>query len=218
MKKYLNVMIRNAYFNTTSTWYELDLSIPFPDIEADIDVKSSFEDRDALCSWIERQRDKFPWIYVEKEIHCAKSSDHPYLSIQCDDEIIGFIKIGKDFTYIGDFDKYIFFDHRTSFIYDTFVLPEYRGKNIALFAIVSAARYLKQMGFERILCHIELWNLPSIKTFSKAGFAPIGTIGFFRILGLPFFLRDGYLPFTDLESHLRRTGGPECLGLGNHHS
>ena len=120
--------------------------------------------------------------------------------------IAGYLKVGRGPTYIGDIDKTVVFEPKTAFIYDTFILPEYRGKNLSVFVVDEVARYLKNQEFERILCHIEKWNTPSIRAFQKAAFHAFGSIRFVRIAYFSFFIRNGFMPFLNLEKHLRAHG------------
>jgi len=204
-QKLHNRITKSLYYSTCSFWYERNLKDPIDDFMPDINIKTEFliHDKYRLVEWFKKNKSRFPWIYFEKEISAALKYDHIFLVMQFENNIIGYVKIGRDHCYIHDFDKLIQFEPGNAFIYDTFILPEYRGKNLALFAINQTCQYLREQGFKKIICHIEQWNTPSIKTFGKGGFRTTGTIRFIRLAHVPLFFRGGHLPFFDLEKQLR---------------
>lgn len=203
MYKRLFKKIKNLIFKTTcSIWFEKTLKeIPDP-VSPDIDISLKFfmEDISILSDWMRLHHSTFPWLYFRKEIESAKANNHVYASISHQDNIIGYIKIGLNNVYIHDFDKVVHFPSNVALIYDIFVLPEYRGRHIASYAVTEAIQFLKQRGVEYVWCHIEGWNHASIKTFQKIGFKKKASIRFSRLLGFPFFLRNGYKPLKSLEA------------------
>jgi len=192
------------YHSTRSIWYARNLEDPINHFTLDIILNIEFLDHDKyrLVEWLRENKSKYPWIYFEKEVEAALRHNHVFLIMLHQDQIIGYVKIGIGPTYINDFSQMIAFMPGTAFVYDTFTLPDYRGRGLALFALIHAFEYFKARNFKRIFCHIEKWNVPSIKTFEKAGFRVIDTIKFVRSPGFSFFIRRGYIPFLNLEKHL----------------
>lgn len=198
--------IKYLTFRTTcSIWFCKSLNEPVDSITAqlDIDIKFLVEDKSRLINWLRERNERFPWMYKSKEIELAETDKHIYVSILHNSDIIGYIKVGINNVYIHDFDKIVFFPKDSAFIYDTFILPEYRGNKIALYALSKTIHFLNKAGFQRLWCHIEKWNIASLKTFQKAGFTPKGSIRFSRVLGLPFFVKDGYMPLITLNTFIR---------------
>jgi ribosomal protein S18 acetylase RimI-like enzyme len=210
-KKILNRIATFFYYSTSSVWYERNLEEPIHHFPPDIAVKTEFLDHDKtrFVEWLRDNKSKYPWIYFEKEVDAALKYDHVVLLMTHQDLIIGYVKIGVGHTYIHDFDQILEFQPGTAFVYDTFTLPDYRGKSLALFALNQASEYFKARNFERILCHIEGWNVPSIKTFEKAGFRARDSIRFIRMARFSFFVRGGCIPFFNLEKYLSRLGTNE---------
>ncbi len=167
--------------------------------QSDIDINFLVENKSRLINWLREHNARFPWMYKEKEIQLAETDKHIYATILHHRDVIGYIKVGINNVYIHDFDKIVCFPKDAAFIYDTFVLPEYRGKNIAFYAISRTIDFLREAGFKKLWCHIEKWNTASLKTFQKAGFTPKGTIRFSMILGMPIFIKDSYIPLIGLE-------------------
>lgn len=194
------------YHSTSSIWYARNLEDPIDHFIPDIILNIEFlvHDKYRLVEWLRENKIKYPWIYFEKEVEAALRHNHVFLIMLHQDQIIGYVKIGIGPTYINDFDQMIELMPGTAFVYDTFTLPDYRGKRLALFALNQTGEYFKALNFTQILCHIEEWNVPSIKTFEKAGFHPIDSIRFIRAACLSFFIRGGYVPFLKLERYLSR--------------
>lgn len=196
--------VKHLTFRTTcSIWFCKSLNEPVDSITmSDIDIKFLVEDKSRLINWLRNHNARFSWMYKEKEIQLAETDKHIYVIILHHDDIIGYIKVGINNVYIHDFDKIVCFPKDSAFIYDTFVLPEYRGKKIAFYAIAKTIHFLNEAGFQRLWCHIEKWNTASLKTFQKAGFMPKGTIRFSKVFGLPIFIKDSYIPLIGLEAFI----------------
>ncbi len=202
--KALKMLYGLAYYSTSSLWFSRPLSepIPEPDTYQDLTVEFLIDKKKILVDWLKTNNSTFTWMYIEKEIELAKQEKHIFVNISLNSQIIGYIKIGINRTYIHDFDKVADFPAGTAFIYDTFILPEYRRNNISYYAITKTLRYLAEHNYRKLFCHIEGWNRASLKLFKKAGFKNIGTVRFSKIIGLPIFLINGYIPSTSIKSIL----------------
>lgn len=205
LKKGPRKLCRYFFYATSSAWYELKLGGTINSAATNLDIKTFFliEDKNELIDWIDKNRNSFPWIFSRNEIEAAVENKHLFVMLKHGDAIIGYLKIGVGSTYIKDFRNTVVFEPGTAFIYDTFILPEYRGMNLAFYALNKAAIYFSEMGFKRILCHIEAWNIPSIKSFEKAGFIQFCTISFVKAASFSFFLDNRFRPFLSLEKKLR---------------
>lgn len=197
--------VRHAVFATTSSvWLERSLEEPIDVLSPEIDIAISFlvSDKGSLIDWLDEKRDEFPWIYFKKEIEVAKADDHIFVLLLYRETIIGYIKVGKKHVYVHDFDSIISFPWDTAFLYDIFILPEYRGKRLALYAIERTMIYLRERQFKKMWCHIEKWNQASRKTFVRAGFREKGSIRFAKLCGFPLFIKDRYKPMINLEGFI----------------
>ena len=106
--------------------------------------------------------------------------------IKYNGDIIGCIKIGFKNVYIKDYKKIIEFPPKIAFIYDTYIVPEFRGLNLASFMINEVSCFLRNKEYRAVLCHIPHWNTPSIKAYSKVGFKRLKSIRWIKILGFDF--------------------------------
>lgn len=204
-KKIWNKIHHFLFYTTYSVWYERDLCKSILHFSPDCTVETDLlqYDKSKIIEWLKENKTNFPWIYFEKEISSAISNDHIYFTVTCQSSIIGYVKIGIGSTYIHDFDKSIEFNKGIAFIYDTFVLPEYRGKKLALYSLNQIAQYLKEKNYTKILCHIEKCNIPSIRTFENAGFSAKDSLRFTRIARFSFFVRSGCFPVFNVEDFLK---------------
>ena len=194
-----------TFYTTASDWYVRDLTDPVSDVVPKLKVTGMFleEDKSGLVKWLFENKEQFPWIYFVKEIDTAKNNNHIFYVIKYNASIIGYMKIGINCCYIHDFNEIIKFPRKFAFIYDTFILPEYRGKKLAQFCVNESIKYLNRNNYNTVLCHIENWNLPSIKVFMDAGFYKKDCIRYFKILFLRFFVKNNFFFFLGMEKYLK---------------
>lgn len=198
--------IKYTIFGTTaSLWFCRELDQKIDAVGPGIDVKIEFlgKDKNALVDWLIKYRDRFPWIYIHEEIATAGKNGHIFIVILHENGIVGYVKIGFGHAYVHDFDKVVRLPPEDALIYDTFVLPEFRGKKLALYAVTQAMRFLSEKkDLKRVWCHIEEWNRASLKVYEKAGFKMRGRVRFCRISGTSFFIIDRYRLCLKMETFL----------------
>ena len=184
--------IRSVVFSTNSAlWFKKETGRDCPYIRAALDVNIDFNNS-SIIQWLSDNHRKYPWFYIPEEIRSAESNRHVFAAFVHNNSIIGYIKIGIKRVYILDFDEELPLPGVTAFIYDTFILPEYRGRNIVPFALVSTINFLRTKGIREIFCHIPRWNRASINAFAKAGFENIRYLRFLRLFKFKFLIRDFY--------------------------
>ena len=198
-------------YTTSSLWFSRTLGgsdSTNDDPDNGMSVRYFLSDKRQLIEWIHAYKNRFPFIYSAAELELAQSQPHVFVGLMDGPSIIGLITVGVRLVYIKDFGQVVRFPSRDSFICNTFVLPEYRGKSIAYRGVKKTIGYLRHRGFARLWCHIEAWNRPSLYVYRRAGFEHVGDVRFLRTCGLRFFLRDGRHPFLRLETFLRRSTIP----------
>jgi len=173
-------------FETNSgVWYQKDLSKNCNEIDPRIPVTIDFFSADKTIKWL--QEVDIPWVYNQQEIDIGMKEGHYFPHVKHGDSIIGYIKVGRNNVYIADYKKSIGFPRDVAFIYDTYILPEYRNLNIASFAINEVSKFLKNQGFKKVMCHIPSWNIPSIRAYTKVGFEDLKKIRWIKIFGVKLF-------------------------------
>lgn len=190
-------------------WFVRDLSEkierPSPRLAVAVDASSNEE----TIQWLRKNHHRFGWMYVPEEVSLARACGHYLVGVRLEGMIVGYIKIARERGYVLDYGAELSLPPGDAFVYDTFVLPKYRGKRIASFLIAEAMAFLKEEGFRRLWCHIPVWNAASISAFSRSGFRKIAHIRFVKIFGCPFFsISPGQL--------IRRVASQEG-GTGYHH-
>lgn len=181
------VKAHRLFFRTNGAiWYKKDLN---EDIcpESDARIKVVFSSGGEIIRWLRDRSSDYPWIYIEKEILTAGRENHLFPFVTLGDEIIGYVKIGFNKVYVHDFEREITLPPRDAMVYDTFVLPEHRGRNIALALVNETAIYLRALGYERLWCHIPEWNTASSTLYRKAGFREVSHIRFVKLMAFRFF-------------------------------
>ena len=204
IRKIIGRAQRALFYSTCSIFYELKLDNPLSRFTPALNIQTDFmiNKKYGLIDWLDKNKDSFPWIYSNKEIESALSNKHLFVAVKYEKEIIGFVKIGIGPTYLRDFDKTFVLEPGTAFVYDTFILPAYRSRGLASYAVNEVALYLQKQGYNRIICHIEGWNTPSIKAFTKVGFTAKETIRFIKITFISFYLINGRVPLTKIDKVL----------------
>lgn len=222
LQKTIRRIKTKLFYTTCSTWYKFkqDANAHITALDKEYKIEFLVEDKSKIFEWLHRNKETFPWIYFSEEVDSATTYNHIYATLFQDDIIVGYVKIGVDHTYIHDFHGSFYFDRHSAFIYDTFVIPGFRGRKLARRMIEHVVDYLKKRNHAHIFCHIEKWNTPSIKAFKYAGFHPICTLRFVRIACFSFFLRNGIFPVLRFPHCLKRqqrfpANGHQKPGVGS---
>jgi GNAT superfamily N-acetyltransferase len=188
--------LRARTFRTNvSDWYFLDLA-DTEDMGVALPPQIEFRllegnQREQLHGWLFEHREVFPWVYFPEEIASARRNDHCYPVLIKDRQTVGFIKLARGRVYIHDFESEVSLPEGVAFIYDTFVDSELRGGGLGVALIRATAAWLRDRGCRGILCHIEDWNRPSVRAFSRAGFVGLGPVRYVRVMFFRWWLIDG---------------------------
>lgn len=74
------------------------------------------------------------------------------------------------FVIFGPSGRSVFTQEQTGFIYDLYVMPNYRGRGIAQRLIANCYKLTKEMGFKTIALNVFARNKPARKLYEKLGF------------------------------------------------
>jgi ribosomal protein S18 acetylase RimI-like enzyme len=166
-------------------WFDKDLTEELKDHQAKIPVKFDTTSTSETIEWLKSQKQS--WLFVRpKEIVTALKYHHCWASIRYNGQIIGYMKIGFGKIYIADFDKVIEFPEKMAFLYESYILQEYRGKGVATYLKSQALKYCKAQGFKNVGSHVPPWNKSMIHINEKLGCKKIRFIRYFRIFGISF--------------------------------
>jgi ribosomal protein S18 acetylase RimI-like enzyme len=150
------------------------------------DVQAVFDGPDVTLRWLQEQGEC--WMRLDPEISVARAENHVLAHVKVSGEIIGYIKIALRRVYIHDYRACFPVPDKAAFIYDTYIIPRYRGRNIAPWLIVQAIRHVRGLGVRVIGCHIPPWNKASISAYEKCGFRVVDYIRFIRLFGLKLYI------------------------------
>ena len=168
-------------------WFVRDLQETIERPSARISATVDFSDNEETIRWLQEKDFRFGWLYIPEEIALARAYGHYLPNARLNGEIIGYIKIARHKAYVLDYEAELNLPTSDAFVYDTFVLPEHRGKRIASSLIAEALVFLRQKGYGRLWCHIPGWNAASLSAFRRSGFRRVAHVRFFKILGHRFF-------------------------------
>jgi len=175
--------ILSFIFTTNSAiWFEKDLTEELVDYKAKIPVKIDMNSTSRTIEWLKNL--KLSWVVHPKEIAAALEYNHFWPSVCTNGKIIGCTKVGFGKVYIVDYNRVIEFPERMAFIYDIFILKDYRGKDVAKNITIQAIKFLKEHGYTKVGLHVPPWNKAPISICEKIGFKKVIYIRYFRIFGV----------------------------------
>lgn len=201
LRKGLHKTRRFLFYSMNFMVHAHILEDPLPMFLPELDLETNFlmHDKSELINWLKENKSKFYGIYIEKEIESAIDNKHYFFILKNKNDIIGYVKVGVGPTYIHDFRKTVVFENGKAFIYDYFILPEYRGEKLALFAINEVLKYFKVKGFKKIFGHIPTPNKSSARAIRKTNSHFVGSIRLIRIATVSFYLKNGNRPILSLD-------------------
>ena len=178
-----------CFETNAADWYrcgltDVEVAQPRPP-GADIDLSSP-----EVLDWLRSLQADFKWVWVDQEIDTACRHGHILALVRIDGVKAGYIKVGLTQAYVADFKTDISIPSQSAFIYDTFVHPEFRGRNLARWAIAETLRALRGQSIVSVWCHIPRWNVASIKAFESCGFRRVAFVRHARLLRWHFYSRD----------------------------
>ncbi len=183
--------IRYAVFQTNNAlWFSRNLSYPILEIQPRVPLEVDW-DFSRTLEWLRtRTPSDIPWLFShkgKKETKIGIKRRHYFVNAKHQGNIIGYVKIGYGEVYIMDFDMSVYFPRGTALIYDTYIVPDFRGLGVAPFLITDVMRSLKERGYQRVLCHIRTENLASISAYTKCSFEELKHVWYFRLFGKKWF-------------------------------
>ena len=178
--------IRFMFTTNSAIWFERNLTEKLVEYKPKIPVKIDMNSTNQTIEWLKNQKDK--WVINPKEIAAALNYNHCWPSINTNGKIIGCIKVGYNTPYISDFNRVIEMPDNMAFIYDSYILKEYRDKNLVTYLTAEVLKFLKEKGYTRAGVHVPSWNKASIRVCEKLGFKKIIFIKYFRVIGLSILI------------------------------
>jgi ribosomal protein S18 acetylase RimI-like enzyme len=175
--------IKRFIFTTNSAiWFEQDLTKELTEYQVKIPIEFDTSSTNQTIEWLKRQEQS--WLVHPKEISVALEYNHFWPSVRANGKIIGCVKIGFGNVYIADYDKVIELPEKMAFIYDTYILPEQRGKGVAKYLKSQVLKFLKAKGFNKVGSHVPPWNKAMISINEKMGIKKVSYIRYFKIFGI----------------------------------
>ena len=178
----LSRILKFIFTTNNAIWFEKDLNEELKDFQLRSPIEINLNSTNKTIEWLKNQNQS--WVVHPKEIATALKYHHYWPYVCINGKIIGCIKIGFGNVFIVDYNKLIKFPEKIAFIYDTYLLEEYRGKGMAKYLITQSIKFLKLKGFTKVSCHIPPWNKASIRVYEKIGFRKISYIRYLRIFGV----------------------------------
>jgi len=186
IRRLIGKSLRFIFTTNSAIWFEKDITEKLVEYQPKIPVEIDMNSTNQTIEWMNSLKDS--WVTNPKEIAAALKYNHCWPSVRFKGKIIGCIKIGFRNPYITDYDRVIQLPERMAFIYDSYVIPEQRGKGIVTYVVIQVLKFLNLQGYTRVGLHVPSWNKTSLRVCEKMGFNKVIYIKCFRIFGHPILI------------------------------
>ena len=133
--------LNQAIFATNSgVWYRNNLNDFSHQIIPKIPVEITFDSFEETIIWLKQCPDK--WMYHATEHKIALQEKHYFPNIRYKGRIVGCIKIGFNNVYVFDYLKIIKFPRKIAYIYDSYIIPEFRRLGLFTYMMSEACSFL----------------------------------------------------------------------------
>ena len=99
-------------------------------------------------------------------------------------EIAAYGWVSRSAECIGEIEHEIQLQPNEAYIWDCATLPRYRQKGLYIALLVFICSELHNEGLRQVWIGSSVKNKPSLRGFSRAGFLPVITLNYFRMLNL----------------------------------
>jgi len=184
-KRGIKKAVRYIFETNSAYWLEKELSQEILPIQAQIPLEMDFHSAQQTIEWMKTNAE--PWVFNPREIAVGLKEGHLFACARYQEEIIACVKVGLGKVYIQDYRKITDITKDSAFIYDTYVLPEFRRQGVAKYMVAEITRFLKNKGIRKLGCHIPPWNTASLNTYIHLGFKRVRYTRHLRIFGFLAF-------------------------------
>lgn len=120
------------------------------------------------------------------EVETRLDNGHLLFIAKKNDKIIGFFWVATNYIEVPYFHACIYLNNEETVDYNSYIVNEYRGKNINTGLKTFAFNVLKQKGYRKVFGYIHATNQSSLIANKKLGFRTIGRIKRIIIMTLEF--------------------------------
>jgi len=179
----IHVIWRYVYLNALVNILYRDLQAPISEILPRIDIEIKKVEGDEVIEFkdsVDRAR------YLKFENRLTKGREGFVALVG--GRIVCYVWISFQDEYEPFLGMNIELNQENGYIYDTYVIPEFRRKGINSAVCNRALEYIKNRGYKGTLTAVGGKNIPSIRTFKKLGFVEHKVFRVIRIFGIRFRL------------------------------
>ncbi|HEX6384007.1 MAG TPA: GNAT family N-acetyltransferase [Anaerolineae bacterium] len=105
-------------------------------------------------------------------------------ALSVEGELASYCWISQGVEQVGEMERTIRLPAGEAYIWDCATLPAYRRQGLYTALLCLMVQRLAAEGLQRIWIGANLDNLPSLRAFARAGFRPVLTLTYGRLLGL----------------------------------
>jgi len=177
----IHIVWRHVYLNAWVNILYRDLQAPIPEILPKIDIEIKKIEGDAIIE-LKDTVDRARYLKFENRLTKGKAGFVALVG----GRIVCYVWISFQDEYEPFLGMNIELNQENGYIYDTYVIPEFRRKGINSAVCNRALEYIKSRGYKGALTAVGGKNIPSIRTFKKLGFVEYEVFRIIRIFGIRF--------------------------------
>ena len=186
LKRLIGKFLKFIFTTNSAIWFEKDITKKLVEYPPMISVEIDMDSTSQTIEWLKSQNES--WVTNPKEIAIALKYNHCWPSVRTKGHIIGCVKIGFRNPYITDYNRVIELPEKMAFVYDSFIIPEQRGKGVVTYVTMEVFKFLRAQGYTRVGLHVPSWNKASLRSVEKMGFTKVIYIKNYRIFGFPILI------------------------------
>lgn len=137
-------------------------------------------------------------VFTREEAGIRLGSGHLCFCVWRREELAGFVWFAPRSIFSPDLHCEFQMDGTSAMIYNSFVDPAHRGRNVFPLLVNESFRVLAEQGYDRVYAFVRHRNFPSKRAFGKLGFQAFGIVLYGFVMGWCFFL-----PFISRSAGIR---------------
>ncbi len=127
-------------------------------------------------------------VFTREEVGIRLASGHSCFCVWCREDLVGFVWFAPRTIFSPDLHCRFDMEDRGVMIYNGFVAPEHRGRNVFPLLMNESFRALARLGYTRVYGFVRHRNFPSKRALAKHRFQTFGIVLYGFVMGCYFFL------------------------------
>jgi ribosomal protein S18 acetylase RimI-like enzyme len=150
------------------------------------DLELVFLDRQTRGDWMRQRGAEADW----PQFQAALAHNHDLIVARRGSETVGWAWLGYERVFLAPLGRDIKLEPGTAYLYDAYVRPAERGRGIGSALVAARCAHADALGVERLVSHVLVGNVASLRSLQAQGFVVLGKTLFVRALVLRMWTRE----------------------------